>query len=183
MADDLAPSVPLDPPAAPAQSALPPLADPKAPWRPTPGVDPVDSALAKLLVSLIRADDHYGSWEKRTNADLLGFFLLTKETRRSIPILGNPSPEKLGRLEQFYKAICFRIEQRTGMMAAPLLSTSHEGFGTAVLIVGKLVVFQKSLRDVHRFGFETIELLVREGEKIVEEAVKTTEAFSEAARA
>ena len=47
------------------------------------------------------------------------------------------------------------------------MKVSHEGFGRVVLIAGRLVVFAKSLRDVHRFGFESLEKLAAEGAKVV----------------
>ena len=139
--------------------------------------------LLKALVNLIRAEDRYGAWERKPDLELLAPFVVTKEARRAIPIVGDPGPEVLLRVEQFYKALCLRIEQRSGLIASPVMAMTHEGFGRLVLIVGKLVVFSKSLRDVHRFGFASLEEVVEAGEKAVDEAVKTAETFSEAARA
>jgi probable nitrogen fixation protein len=51
-----------------------------------------------------------------------------------------------------------------------------------VLIAGRLVVVNKNLRDVHRFGFESFEKLVAEGEKYVSEACAMIGKFPEAAR-
>jgi probable nitrogen fixation protein len=48
---------------------------------------------------------------------------------------------------------------------------NHEGFGRLILITGRLVVFAKSLRDVHRFGFESVEHLAEAGAKIAAEAI------------
>ena len=44
-------------------------------------------------------------------------------------------------------------------MAVPMINLSHEGFGRAIITVGKLIVMDKILRDVHRFGFESLENL------------------------
>jgi probable nitrogen fixation protein len=137
----------------------------------------------KALVALVRAEDRYGAWENRADDELLKAFIVTKEARRAIPIIGDPSAEVLARVEQFYKAVCFRIEQRTGLMASPVLALNHEGFGRVVVQVGKLVAFAKSLRDVHRFGSESAEALDAEGEKAVEQAVQNIERFPEVARA
>jgi len=54
---------------------------------------------------------------------------------------------------------------------------SHEGFGRVILTVGRLVVISKSLRDVHRFGFESFEKLAEAGEKLVEDAKKWIELY------
>jgi hypothetical protein len=43
-------------------------------------------------------------------------------------------------------------------------------------------VFNKHLRDMHRFGFESFEKLVAEGEKFVGEACAMIAKFPEAAR-
>jgi probable nitrogen fixation protein len=146
-------------------------------------LEPLQRPFLKGLVSLVRAEDRYGAWERKADADLIAPFVVTREARRAIPIVGDPSPEVLARVEQFYKAVCSRIEQRTGLMASPVMALNHEGFGRLVLTVGKLVAFGKTLRDVHRFGFETLEALEAEGEKVAEQAVQTIDTFPEAARA
>jgi len=58
---------------------------------------------------------------------------------------------------------------------------SHEGFGRVVLIAGRLVVFNKYHRDVHRFGFDSLEALAEQGDKIVNEAVAMIARFGEVA--
>ena len=57
-------------------------------------------------------------------------------------------------------------------MVTPMMKMSHEGFGRMVLIAGRLVVVNKQLRDVHRFGFPTMEKLAEEGEKLVNAGVE-----------
>ncbi len=63
-----------------------------------------------------------------------------------------------------------------------MMKMHHEGFGRMVLIAGRLVVISKHLRDVHRFGFESLEKLVTEGEKLVSDARAMIEKFPEAAK-
>jgi probable nitrogen fixation protein len=46
-----------------------------------------------------------------------------------------------------------------------------------------LVAFAKSLRDVHRFGFESFDELAAQGEKVVDQAVASIEQFPEVAKA
>jgi probable nitrogen fixation protein len=137
----------------------------------------------KTLISIVRAEDSHGVWEKRSDASLLKDFIITKAERRSMPIIGDPDPEVLQRVEQFYRAVGLRIEQRTGCMSSPMMKMSHEGFGRMILTTGKLVAYAKSLRDVHRFGFESFEDLAAQGEKIVDQAVASIEQFPEVAKA
>ena len=53
-------------------------------------------------------------------------------------------------------------------MVSPMMKMSHEGFGRLVLMAGRLIVVNKQLRDVHRFGFLSLEKLAEEGAKYVQ---------------
>lgn len=125
----------------------------------------------KTLVMLFRAEDSYGAWEGKSDETILAPFILDKEARAAIPIMGDPDPDTLWRLELFYKAVGITVEKQTGHIASPIMKMSHEGFGRMVLTTGRLVVVSKHLRDVHRFGFPSLEKLAADGAKIVEEAV------------
>ncbi|TBW38016.1 NifX-associated nitrogen fixation protein [Siculibacillus lacustris] len=133
-----------------------------------------DAALATpflaTLVRIMRAEDAYGAWEKRSDAHLLKDFILTKEQRREIPIIGDPDPDVLWRVDKFYAAIGLTIEGRTGFVASPMMKIGHEGFGRVILTVGRLVVLSRSLRDVHRWGHEDLTKLAEAGTKAVDEA-------------
>jgi probable nitrogen fixation protein len=129
----------------------------------------------KTLAGMIRAEDSYGTWDRKADHSLLRDFIVTKEERRALPIIGDPDPEVLQRVEHFYRAVGLRIEQRTGFMSSPMMKMSHEGFGRLILTTGKLVAYAKTLRDVHRFGFDSLAALGREGEKVVQQAVETIE--------
>jgi len=146
-------------------------------------VSPETDPFLKTLIGLIRAEDSYGAWDKKSDVQLLSAFVVTKEERRAIPIIGDPDPDVMHRVEQFYRAVALRIEQRTSLMATPTVTLNHEGFGRVFLTVSKLVAFSKTLRDVHRFGFDSLSDLSGEGEKAVDKAVKTIGEYPEVARA
>lgn len=133
------------------------------------------------LVRLMRAEDSYGSWEKRSDADLLKDFILTKEQRREIPIIGDPDPDVMWRIDKFYAAIGLTIEQKAGHIASPMMKIGHEGFGRVILTVGRLVVLSKSLRDVHRWGSDNLTKLAEAGTKAVDEACEMITKFPEVA--
>ena len=57
-------------------------------------------------------------------------------------------------------------------MASPMMSMHHEGFGRVILTAGRLVALSKQLRDVHRFGFDSLSALAAEGEKQVAAAAR-----------
>ncbi|MFC4486533.1 NifX-associated nitrogen fixation protein [Tepidiphilus baoligensis] len=130
-----------------------------------------DSAFLGELVKQWRAQDLHGTWEGKRDAQLLAPYVVTRAQKRTLPLLDNPDPETLWRLEMFYNAVGLAIERRTGVIVTPLLKMHPEGFGRVVLVAGRLVVLDKTLRDVHRFGFETVELLAAAGESLVEAGV------------
>jgi probable nitrogen fixation protein len=136
----------------------------------------------KTLVMMIRAEDTHGVWESKSDETLLAPYIVTKEMRREIPIIGDPDPDVMGRVDLFYKAIGLAVEKETGLVASPMMKMSHEGFGRVVLIAGHLVVLSKHLRDIHRFGFESMEKLGAEGAKFLTGAVKMIDDFPDVAQ-
>ena len=135
----------------------------------------------KELVKQWRAQDMHGAWEGKTDLELLEPYILDKEKRREIPIIGDPDPETLWRLELFYNAVGLSIERATGIMVSPIMKMHHEGFGRMVLTAGRLVVVNKHLRDVHRFGFPSYDKMAEEGEKLVAAAVEIINKFPDVA--
>lgn len=149
--------------------------------RDTVTATPVIDGFAAQLVQQIRAQDTHGSWDRKSDMDLLQPFIVDKARRRAMPIIGDPDPDTLWRLELFYGALCLAIERETGIMVSPMMKMSHEGFGRMVLIAGRLVVVNKSLRDVHRFGFDSIEKLNAEADKFIGSAKAMIAKFPEVA--
>ncbi|MDF1484099.1 NifX-associated nitrogen fixation protein [Ramlibacter sp. H39-3-26] len=134
------------------------------------------------LVKQLRAQDTHGAWDGKSDLQLLKPYIHTAEERRAIPIMGDPDPETLWRLELFYNAIAVAIERETGQMVSPMMKMSHEGFGRMVLIAGRLVVVNKQLRDVHRFGFASLAKLAEAGSKLFDEAVAMIRDYPAVAR-
>lgn len=145
-------------------------------------VPAIEAPFVVELIKQFRAHDSFGAWDTKSDEQLLDPFILTKEKRALIPIIGDPDPEMLWRLELFYNAVGLAIERRTGVMVSPMMKMSHEGFGRMVLTTGRLIAVNKQLRDVHRFGFPTMEKLAEEGQKLVEAGVSMIESFPEVAR-
>jgi probable nitrogen fixation protein len=141
------------------------------------------SPFVRALVRQMRAHDISGTWERKSDLEVLERFIVTPEQRRSLPVIADPDARTLWRVEQYYSALGLAIEQASGVMAVPMLKITHEGFGRVVLVAGKLVVISRILRDVHRFGFASFAALAAGGEKLIAEAVKTIETYPEVARA
>lgn len=142
-----------------------------------------DEPFIATLVRLIRAQDSYGAWEGKPDVDLLKPFIVTKEERRAMPMMADPDPDTIARVEMFYNAVSLSIESETGSVASPMMKIHHEGFGRVLLTMGKLVVFSRHMRDIHRFGFDSLEKLAAEGNKVVASAVATVKAYPDVAAA
>lgn len=147
---------------------------------------PTDEALLqdgfiRELIKQIRAQDTHGTWEGKSDAKLLEPFILTPEQRRAMPIMGDPDPETLWRMDLFHNAVGLAIERATGCMVSPMTKMSHEGFGRTVLTTGRLIVVNRYLRDVHRFGFPSLAKLAEAGNKLVAEGTGMIETYKEVA--
>lgn len=143
--------------------------------------DVLEAPFVRELVKQWRAQDAHGAWEGKSDLDLIEPYVLDAEKRRAIPMMGDPDPETLWRLELFYNAVGLCVEKETGIMCSPLMKMHHEGFGRLVLIAGRLVVVNRHLRDVHRFGFKSLSALASEGAKHVAAAVDMIARFPGAA--
>lgn len=133
--------------------------------------DAVTTRFVQQLAKLWRAQDTHGAWDKKADEELLAPYIVTKEQRRAMPLMANPDPDVLWRMEMYYNAVSMGIEQETGVIASPMMKMHHEGFGRVVLLAGALVAVSKHLRDAHRFGFESFAKLEEEGGKLVDAGV------------
>jgi probable nitrogen fixation protein len=129
----------------------------------------------------MRALDTYGTQAGWSAEQILDPFVLTKERKAGIPIIGDPDEETLSRVKAFYNAIAVLIEKECGLMAVPFVHLTHEGFGRVLIIVGKLVALDKTLRDVHRFGFDSLSKMKTEGDKLLSIAIERVGAYPEVA--
>jgi probable nitrogen fixation protein len=145
-----------------------------------------DAALAapfvKEMLRQIRAVDSYGIWDKSGEHEIIDPFILTKERKRQVPVIGDPDEDIIVRVKAWYNALATSIEARTGLMAVPLIHLTYEGFGRVIIAVGKLIVFDKNLRDVHRFGFKSLDHMQDEAEKIISKAAALVEAHRDVAK-
>jgi probable nitrogen fixation protein len=143
--------------------------------------DLLQDDFVRELIKQIRAQDTHGTWEGKSDATLLEPYIVTAEQRRAMPIMGDPDPDTLWRLDLFHNAVGLSIERATKCMVSPMMKMSHEGFGRAVLTTGRLIVVNRYLRDVHRFGFASLAKLAEAGHKLVKEGTDLIEKYPEVA--
>ncbi len=135
--------------------------------------DPIlETDFCKEMLRQMRALDTYGTYSGWTPERILSPFVLTKERKAGIPLIGDPDEETLARVKAFYNAIAVLIEKECSLLAVPLVHLTHEGFGRALITVGKLVAVDKTLRDVHRFGFDSLSKMKTESDKLLSVAIE-----------
>ena len=135
----------------------------------------------KEMVKQMRAVDSYGTYDGWPVERILAPYVVTREQRRSIPVIGDPDDIMLSRIKAFYNAVSSLIEKECGLMAVPIINLTHEGFGRVVITVGKLVVLDKTLRDVHRYGYESFSKMKDEGDKLLSVALEIVGKYPEVA--
>ncbi|MGM0594518.1 MAG: NifX-associated nitrogen fixation protein [Pseudomonadota bacterium] len=135
--------------------------------------DPVlETDFMQEMVKQMRAIDTYDTFDGMGDGEILDPFVMTKERKREIPVIGDPDEIVIARIKAYYNAIATLIEKECGKMAVPLVSLTHEGFGRVLITVGKLVVLDRSLRDVHRFGFASLSKMKDEADKVLSVALE-----------
>ena len=145
--------------------------------------DPIfESEVVAELVKQMRALDTYDTYEGWSSAKILDPYIMTKERKAEIPVIGDPDEITIARVKAFYNAIATLIEKECGMMAVPMVVLSHEGFGRVVISVGKLIVLDRTLRDVHRFGFKSYSKMKDEADKFLSIALQIISEHPEVAK-
>ncbi|MBI3444743.1 MAG: NifX-associated nitrogen fixation protein [Magnetospirillum sp.] len=142
-----------------------------------------DNTFIKSLLMFIRAHDQSSAWDSMPDEEVLAPYILSKEQRREIPLFGDPDPDILWRVEQYFNAIAMAIETRSGRAVAPIMKIHHEGWGRMILTAGKLVAVNSYMRELHRFGFDSIEEMSAKAQKLIDEGVATIEKYPDVAAA
>ena len=148
----------------------------------TASADPLlETDFIREMVRQMRALDSYGQYDGKPAASLLEPFVLSKERKAEIPIIGDPDEITLACIKAFYNGIAVMIEKECGLMAVTLVHLSHEGFGRVLITVGKLVVLDRTLRDAHRFGFESLSKMKHDADKHLAVALEIIGKFPDVA--
>lgn len=144
--------------------------------------DPIyETDFVKEMLRQTRALDSYGQWDGKPTQKILAAYVLSKEQKRALPVVGDPDDTVIARVKAFHNAIAVLIEKECGLMAVPFVQLTHEGFGRALITVGKLVVMDRTLRDVHRFGFDSLSKMKTEADKHLAVALEIIGKFPEVA--
>ncbi len=138
-----------------------------------------ESSFLEQLARLLRRQGEWGAWEGKDERETLSPLLVPARRRGGGG--RDPDPDAFLRIELFYAAVAAAIEQRTGVACLTMMRMYGEGFGRVVVLAGRLVAVSRSVHDVHRFGFESVESLGAAGERAVAPGVAMIERFPELA--
>lgn len=133
------------------------------------------------LLGQIRAQDTYGRNEKTGNCELLQQYILTKEQKKALPLVANIDAATRIRIQAFYKALTLIIEKECCHLSSLAINLNDEGFGRILIVVGRLVVLDKVVRDAHRFGFPSLAALKTESDKLLNGAQSLVSAYPQVA--
>ncbi len=139
----------------------------------------LSSPFLKILVQQIRAQDSYGFYRSWSDELMLKGFVVSKQKKREISVEGEVDAATKARILAFFRAVAAAIEQETGLISQVVIDLGHEGFGWALVFSGRLILAVKTLRDAHRFGFDSLEKLAEEGESFVTKGLDLAKRFPE----
>jgi len=136
------------------------------------------SLFIETLIGQVRALDQFGTWTNRTDEDILAEkYIKTKEDLKNIPVIADIDEMQVQDIRLIYQALALAFEKKTGVMCSTIMEMSHEGFGRAVVIADKIVIVNKFFKDAHRFSFRTYEDLIKEGDKLLTNAISIYDTY------
>lgn len=139
----------------------------------------VNSPFLKAIVQQIRGQDTYGVYRNWSDELILKPYVVSKQKKREISLEGEVDPITQARIMAFYRAVAACIEKETGLISQVVVDLSHDGFGWALVFSGRLLLVARTLRDAHRFGFDSLEKVAEEGAKLIEKGIDLAKRFPE----
>jgi probable nitrogen fixation protein len=139
----------------------------------------LSSPFLKTIVQQIRGQDTYGTYRNWSDDLILKPYVVTKQKKREISLEGEVDPLTKSRIMAFYRAVAACIEKETGLISQVVVDLSHEGFGWVLVFSGRLLLVARTLRDAHRFGFDSLEKVAEEGGKLIEKGIDLAKRFPE----
>jgi probable nitrogen fixation protein len=77
----------------------------------------------------------------------------------------------------FYCAIAAIIERETGQITEVFINLSSQSISSALICCGNLLVINELLPKASSFGFDSVEKLVDEADKLIQSAMTRIEQF------
>ncbi len=143
---------------------------------------PTTSPILQEIVRQLRAADPYGTYRSWSDELLLKPFVVSKAQKRQISLEGEVDPGVRSRILIYYRAIAALIEKETGLLAQVVLDLNGEGFGWVLVFSGRLLLVVNTLRDAHRFGFDSLDQLVEKATALIDKGIQLARTYPEVGR-
>ena len=138
----------------------------------------LEKLFIETLISQIRALDQFGTWAKKSDEEILSEkYVKSKEQLKNIPIIADIDEMQIKDIRLIFQSIALVFELKTSVMCSVVMEMSHEGFGRAVVLADKIVITNKFFKDAHRYSFRTYDDLIKEGGKMLTDALKIYETY------
>lgn len=138
----------------------------------------LEKLFIETLISQIRALDQFGTWAKKSDEEILSEkYVKSKEQLKNIPIIADIDEMQIKDIRLIFQSIALAFELKTSVMCSVVMEMSHEGFGRAVVLADKIVITNKFFKDAHRYSFRTYDDLIKEGGKMLTDALKIYETY------
>ncbi len=138
----------------------------------------LEKLFIETLISQLRALDQFGTWAKKRDEELLSDkYIKSKEALKNIPIIADIDEMQIQDIRLIFQSIALAFELKTGIMCSVVMEMSHEGFGRAVVLAEKIVITNKFFKDAHRYSFRSYDDLVKEGGKMLKDAIDIYETY------
>ncbi|MCD8478353.1 MAG: NifX-associated nitrogen fixation protein [Sulfurospirillum sp.] len=142
----------------------------------------LEQLFLQTLTSQLRALDQFGTWAKKSDEELLcEKYVKSKEDLKNIPIIADIDEMQIQDIRLIFQSIALSFELKTGVMCSVVMEMSHEGFGRAVVLAEKIVITNKFFKDAHRYSFRTYDDLIKEGGKMLHNALEIFEQYTQKA--
>ena len=138
----------------------------------------LEKLFIETLISQICALDQFGTWAKKSDEEILSEkYVKSKEQLKNIPIIADIDEMQIKDIRLIFQSIALVFELKTSVMCSVVMEMSHEGFGRAVVLADKIVITNKFFKDAHRYSFRTYDDLIKEGGKMLTDALKIYETY------
>ncbi|NCD11310.1 MAG: NifX-associated nitrogen fixation protein [Epsilonproteobacteria bacterium] len=142
-------------------------------------MESLETLFIQTLTSQLRALDQFGTWAKKSDEELLcEKYVKSKEDLKTIPIIADIDEMQIQDIRLIFQSIALSFELKTGLMCSVVMEMSHEGFGRVVVLADKIVITNKFFKDAHRYSFRTYDDLVKEGGKMLHNALEIFEQYT-----
>ena len=142
----------------------------------------LEQLFLQTLTSQLRALDQFGTWAKKSDEELLcEKYVKSKEALKNIPIIADIDEMQIQDIRLIFQSIALSFELKTGVMCSVVMEMSHEGFGRAVVLADKIVITNKFFKDAHRYSFRSYDDLIKEGGKMLHNALEIFEHYTQKA--